>query len=302
MASNQLAAVVMEPLSTMKKLSPLVYFYEPKKVVPPQFTHQFTHPRPPKLILIAAWMDARDLHIAKYITRYQEIYPTSHILLVKFVFMESIFASFARRIVEPALAYLRALIELRVLAMSPAEPEILVHTFSNGGSATMQLLYHLFLAQTGHPFPLHSAVYDSSPGLFTFHSLYNVFMVSFPRGLLRLVAAPFITAFIACLWVWHNPLRMISGEDLFTRNSRMHNILGVVKQTNRTYIYSRADVMVDWRHVERHAQEAAARGLAVRREMFEHSPHVSHMRTDGARYWMIVKETWGLAKLPARSR
>lgn len=284
-------------VSKMNKLSPYVSFYEPRTATLPQLTRE----RPPKLILIAAWMDAQDSHIGKYIMRYQEIYPTSKILLVKFVFKESIFASFARKAVEPAFAYLRAQIESGMLSASPTEPEILVHTFSNGGSTTMQMLYQIFRTQTGRPFPLHSAVYDSSPGLFTFHSLYNVFMVNFPRGFLRLAAAPLVTAFIVCLWIWHNPLRMISGEDLLVKNSRIHNDLDLVKQTNRTYIYSKADIMVDWRHVEKHAEQAAAKGLAVRRECFEHSPHVSHMRTDGERYWMIIKETWEVATLPARS-
>ncbi|KAI1139480.1 hypothetical protein F5Y05DRAFT_323643 [Hypoxylon sp. FL0543] len=295
MSSDRPATIAVEPLPMMKRLSPFVYFYEPKKAVTPHSTH----PRPPKLVLIAAWMDARDLHLAKYVARYLEIYPTSRILLVKFVFKESIFASFARRVVAPAFAYLRALIESRVLSVSPTEPEILVHTFSNGGSTTMQMLYQMFRAQTGQPFPLHSAVYDSSPGLFTFHSLYNVLMVNFPRGLLRLIATPFVAAFIACLWILHNPLRMISDEDLFTKNWRIHNDPDVVKQTNRTYIYSKTDAMVGWRHVQRHAEQAAAKGLPVRREIFERSPHVSHMRTDEPRYWIIVMETWDSAVLPA---
>ncbi|KAI1408188.1 hypothetical protein F5Y13DRAFT_173207 [Hypoxylon sp. FL1857] len=297
MASNQPATVMDEPLYMMKQLSSLVYFYEPDKPIPPHSIHPT-----PKLILIAAWMDARDLHIAKYITRYQEIYPASKILLVQFVFKESIFASFARKAVEPAFAYLRALIESSVLSTSPTKPEILVHTFSNGGSTTMRMLYQMFRAQAGHPFPLHSIVYDSSPGLFTFLSLYNVLMVNFPRGPLRLYTSPVVTLFILCFWIWHNPLRIISGEDLLTKNSRIHNDLDLVQQTSRTYIYGKADLMVDWRHVERHAEQAAARGLAVRREVFEDSPHVSHMRTDPGRYWTIIRETWESAVLQPRRR
>ncbi|KAI1381077.1 hypothetical protein F4677DRAFT_440294 [Hypoxylon crocopeplum] len=284
MASNQPATTVARPLSMMKKISPLVYYYEPDMTV--------NSPGAPKLILIASWMDARDLHIAKYVTQYQVIYPASTILLVKFVFKESTFASAANKAVEPAFAYLQSRIESGVLSATPTQPEILVHIFSNGGSATTQILYSSFRSQTGRAFPLHTAVYDSCPGLYSFPSLYNVFMVNFPKGILRLVAIPFVTAFITCLWIWHNPLRIISGEDFLFKNSRIHNDPDLVKQTNRSYVYGKADAMVEWRHVEMHAKQAATKGFVMRREVFEDSAHVSHMRTDGERYWRIVTETW----------
>ncbi|KAI4861375.1 hypothetical protein F4820DRAFT_69299 [Hypoxylon rubiginosum] len=288
MASNQ-STIAARPLSTMKRLSPFVYFYEPGQTV----TQQPVPPagRSPRLILIASWMDARDLHIDKYITQYQTIYPTSTILLVRFVFKESLFESVVNTAVEPAFAYLQSKIESGALSASPTHPEILVHTFSNGGSATTRTLYRLFRSQTGRSFPLHAAIYDSCPGSYSFSSLYSLFMLSFPRGL-RLVVAPFVVAFIVSLWVWHNPLSIISGEDFLSKNSKTHNDPDFVKQTNRSYIYGNADVMVEWKHVEKHAIDAAAKGFVVRREVFEHSAHVSHMRADGGRYWKIVTETW----------
>ena len=76
-------------------------------------------------ILVASWMDARDLHIAKYITYYQALYPMSKILLVEFVFKESVFPSLAREAIEPAYVYLRSQLESGVLSASPSKPEIL---------------------------------------------------------------------------------------------------------------------------------------------------------------------------------
>lgn len=58
----------------------------------------------------------------------------------------------------------------------------------------------------------------------------------------------------------------------------------------RCYIYSDGDELVDWRHVEAHAEEAGRMGLVVRREKFEGSSHVAHMRADPDRYWGITKE------------
>lgn len=156
----------------------------------------------------------------------------------------------------------------------------------------MRILYENFLSQMGHTFPLHAAVYDSCPGLYAFLPSYNAFIIGFQKGFLRFIAAPFVTALIVCLWIWHRPLRMLSGEDFLARNSRIHNDPTLVKQTNRSYIYGKADIMVDWRHVETHIKQAAAKGFVTRQELFEHSPHVSHMRTNGERYWKIFMETW----------
>ncbi|KAI1084342.1 hypothetical protein F5B20DRAFT_524538 [Whalleya microplaca] len=287
MASNQLTSASLQPLSMMAKLSSLVYFYEPEKTLSPQ---PGASPAP-KLILFAAWMDARDLHIAKYITQYQAVYPTSTILLVKFALSGILLAS-SYRPVQPAISYLRSQIDSGVLSASPPRPEILAHIFSNGGSTSMQKIYQAFRQQTGQSFPLHTAVYDSCPGLYRFNATYNAMIVGFPKGIIRLIAAPVICAMILSLWVCHRPLKFLFGEDALLKNSNVLNDPSLVKQRNRSYIYGKADIMVDWRDVEQHATTALEKGIAVRREVFDRSPHVSHMRTDGERYWKIVTETW----------
>ncbi|KAI0131478.1 hypothetical protein F4814DRAFT_406148 [Daldinia grandis] len=287
MASNQPATAVVKPLSMMKELTPFVYIYEPESIV----TRQTTRLQVPKLIFVASWMDAQDLHIAKYITRYQAIYPTSEIILAKFIFKESISRSLAQKTVGPAFTYLRSQLDSGFLSTSPTEPEILTHVFSNGGSTTIRTLYELFQSQTGRPFPLHTAVYDSCPGLFGFSPTYNVMIINFPKGLPRLIATPFVIVFVTYLCILH-ALRFIIGDNFLSVNWRGFNNLDLVKQTNRSYIYGKADIMVDWRHVEMHAKQATAKGLEVRTEAFEGSPHVSHMRSESERYWRIVMETW----------
>lgn len=84
------------------------------------------HDQAPKLIFIAAWMDARDVHISKYIAQYREFYPAAIIVLVRFVFKESLLESVANTAVKPAFSYLRFKMESGVLSASPARPEILV--------------------------------------------------------------------------------------------------------------------------------------------------------------------------------
>jgi hypothetical protein len=65
--------------------------------------------------------------------------------------------------------------------------------------------------------------------------------------------------------------------------------------TPRLYVFSKTDALVPSKQVQQHANEAAARGLNVRTEIFEESPHVAHARTDPAKYWPAVTELWKTA-------
>ncbi|KAI1506439.1 hypothetical protein F5X99DRAFT_2970 [Biscogniauxia marginata] len=270
------------------KLSPHVAIFEPERAdaQPPKAAPA------PKLILFASWMDARDVHITKYIAHYSVIYPASPILLVKFT-RNGLFATVTNKAVQPAVWYLRSLMDSDVLSVAPTAPEILVHVFSNGGCSTMQNIYEQFQQKTGRAFPLHAAVYDSCPGLYVFLPTYKAFLVGFTSTVLRIIAAPIVAIVILAFSTWHSrPLSFITGEDLLSKNARVHNDRDLVKQTNRSYIYGKADALVDWRHIEAHAKAAMEKGFSVREERFDQSPHVSHMRYDSERYWKIVTDTW----------
>lgn len=281
----------MAPSSTslhmMTKLSPYVFTYEPSE------TRTASVPAShPKLIILAAWMDAQDVHIAKYITHYQTIYPDATLLLIKFVMKEAMLAPVANSAVQPAVWYLRSMVNNGDLSAAPDHPEILAHIFSNGGATSMQNVYSSYSRVFGQPLPLHCAVFDSCPGLQAFSTSYNALIAGFPRGLLRFLVSPFIILMVFTSWLWYIPFSFIAGEDFLSKNARVLNDRNIVKQTNRTYIYGKADTMVDWRHIEKHASKATSKGLDVRRELFENSPHVAHMRTDSQRYWLIIEQTW----------
>ncbi|KAI1745228.1 hypothetical protein F4680DRAFT_96933 [Xylaria scruposa] len=284
----------MAPSSTslhiMTKLSAHVFTYEPSETRPSSAA-----PSDPKLIILAAWMDARDVHITKYIAHHQSMYPNAAVLLVKFVMKEAMLAPVAAGAVQPAVWYLRSLINAGDLSATPDRPEILVHVFSNGGATSMQNLYVSYNNLFGQPLPLHCTIFDSCPGLHAFSTSYNAMIAGFPRGLLRLIVAPFIVLMLITSWIWHIPFGFIAGEDFLSKNARVLNDRNLVKQTNRTYIYGKADTMVDWHHIEKHAKKAISRGFNVRKEAFENSPHVAHMRTDSERYRHIVEETWNQA-------
>lgn len=64
----------------------------------------------------------------------------------------------------------------------------------------------------------------------------------------------------------------------------------------RTYVYSTADELVEWRDVEVHAKEAEERGWGggkVRMVKYQETGHVAHMMTDPEKYWgEVVQRTW----------
>ncbi|KAI1262328.1 hypothetical protein F5Y18DRAFT_398023 [Xylariaceae sp. FL1019] len=274
-------------LHMMTKLSPFVYTYEPRE------TPASSESSAPKLILFAAWMDAQDVHINKYITHYQTIYPSATILLVKFSVKEAVFAPVAVQKVRPALLYLWSVMTAAGgLSAAPERPEILVHVFSNGGCTSMRHIYVGFKKMFGRPFPLHTMIFDSCPGQHKLATSYNALIDGFPKGIFRIITVPFVIFLILALSLWYTSLNCLAGEDFLAKNLRVLNDRKLVDQTNRCYIYGKADIMVDWRHIESHANAAISKGFLVRQERFDESPHVAHMRADRERYWQIVNDTW----------
>ncbi|KAI1341696.1 hypothetical protein F5Y15DRAFT_344968 [Xylariaceae sp. FL0016] len=288
MASNQLLIKKPGPLAMMTKLSPFVSVYEPAK---PE-TGTVTTTSAPKLIIMASWMDAQDVHIAKYLTQYQSIFPTSSVLLVKFNMRLAFSPSFAGKAVQPAVWYMRSQIDAGTISASPAKPEIFVHVFSNGGATTMHNIYLTFPRKFKQPFPFHTVVFDSCPGLLSFWTGYNAFIIGIRNRFMHMVVAPFVMAFIAAIIGWYKLPQFISGKYFLEKNAKALNDDTLVKQACRAYIFGKKDAMVDWRHIEAHARAAAEKGFNVQIERFDQSPHVSHMRMDSGRYWKIVNDTW----------
>ncbi|KAK1764266.1 hypothetical protein QBC33DRAFT_547638 [Phialemonium atrogriseum] len=276
-------------MAMITKLSPFVSFYEPAETPAQNSAGAVT----PKLIVVASWMDARDPHVAKYIARYQALYPTSKVLIVKFIFKQMLFESTVTKAMQPAVSYLRSQLDSGYLSVSPSRPEILVHLFSNGGIASTKALFNSYRRQTGHAFPIHATVYDSCPGQYSYAATQDAVMAGVPKGIRRWIVGFLVHLLNAYVWI----IIRLGRPDRLAANSKFHNDPEENRETNRAYIYGAKDVMVDWRHVEIHAKQAEARGFVVRKELFQDGLHVAHVRSDETRYWKIVTETWERARL-----
>lgn len=271
MASNQPTPSREAPLSFMDSLSPAVSYFQPASPSPPP-------PSDPSLIVLFTWFAARDVHIAKYTAQHRALFPASPILLVRSTVRHVFFPPSARRELLAAVPVLQA------AAAADKEPRVLVHVFSNGGSASAVHTYGLARAQ-GVAVPRHVTVLDSCPGYFHWRRTHLALSQALPWW-----ASPLVHVALACTWL----VSRLRGVPVVTdRTAAALNDAGLVGVApRRAYMYGTGDEMVDWRDVERHAAEARAAGFEVRLEKFEGGKHVAHVRVDGDRYWRAMKEIW----------
>ncbi|KAK3293751.1 uncharacterized protein B0H64DRAFT_419411 [Chaetomium fimeti] len=300
----------------MTKLSESVYIYRPETPTPASSPTDATSPpqkRVPKLIILATWMGARDLHIAKYLVQYQALYPTAPILLLRSEPRHFLRPGGNPRDFAPAAPFVRNIFpnlgvpgrdDTDETKPTNPEPELLLHAWSNGGAAS---LLHLRTALAvsapgtapaggGSPatLPRYTLVLDSSPGRFRYGAGYLAFSAGLPRGwAARWLAAPFLHALCLSYWVRHTLLGRGRTGPMAALARALNDAGARRAEVRRTYVYGPADRLVHWRDVEDHAEEAVRGGFAaVRRERFEAGEHVAHLRVDAGRYWRVVRETW----------
>lgn len=268
----------------METLNPLVSLYRPSEASSSSSSRSADHQ--PRLIIIASWTDAKDVHIAKYLVKYQALYPATQILLLK---------STMKHIIRPSLigpSMKHAASVVRTAFQTPASsssPHLLIHIFSNGGSSSIANLYEQYAAMAGpsddRRLPPHVTVFDSCPGVFSISHAVAFFNVGL-SSLQRLIAAPILYSWAA---VWSSCIALGLLPDSLGDWGKTHNGTGNTAEVQRVYIYSPSDALIDYKAVEAHAAEAKSKGFSVSLERYEGSAHVAHLRKDESRYWEIVR-------------
>ncbi|KAH7310528.1 hypothetical protein B0I35DRAFT_75527 [Stachybotrys elegans] len=283
MASSATAsAAKTTPLSFMEALHPLVLIYRPAETSSSSTTY-----KQPRLIIIGSWTGAQDVHIAKYIFRYQALYPAAQILLLKSTMTQVLNPSQIGSIMQHAVPVIRAAFPQ---GTSPSSPELLIHILSNGGSSSLANLYREYgaAASAGEAthLPPHVTIFDSCPGVYTIRSTVAFVSVGLPR-FVQLLAAPFL---YASATVWSALIVVGLLPDGLREWGEAHNNIALNgSELRRAYISSPRDAIVGYQDVEAHAADAMAKGFSVVMEKYEDSGHVAHMRQDQDRYWNIVR-------------
>ncbi|PLB45230.1 putative indole-diterpene biosynthesis protein PaxU [Aspergillus steynii IBT 23096] len=271
-----------DALAIFTKLSPSIYISEPDANTP-NGTESPT-------IVLAFWMNAPARALAKYVVEYKRLAPSARIVFIlsssnDFLFHHTPQARNAR--LSPAVQALQA-------SLPTPESPIYLHLFSNGGVFTSTNLIAAYHQATGTQLRISSIIFDSAPGVATVPAAMRAFSFILPRfWLLRICGKALLWTFL----ILNHWTRKITGSsDAVSIARQAANDPLVVRGAGgkdtppRYYIYSDADELVNWMDIEAHAAEAESKGWTVRREKFDGSPHVSHMRADPERYWGVVSE------------
>ncbi|POS78978.1 hypothetical protein DHEL01_v202636 [Diaporthe helianthi] len=296
-------STVQGGLHGFTKISNVVYLYRPE--ARKSSASDLSLAKSPRLIVLAGWMGAREPHLAKYTTRLQALYPDSPIVVLRsFPYHFTTRISSHPREVGVAVPVIKSILagyggadDKDDAEGGATKPTMLVHLFSNGGSAALRHLREQYAASSqggeGGSLPPYVTIYDSAPGKFQWQRSVTAFMASATR--LNIFARLAMRFFVNCLfgfyWVTHVPWGRPGYLDRtwLAQNDRQAN----AAEVRRAYIYSEEDALVDYRDVEEHSASAVRNGFTVSAlEKFRGSAHVAHVRVDEARYWGVVKDTW----------
>ncbi|KAK3493482.1 hypothetical protein B0T13DRAFT_438446 [Neurospora crassa] len=336
------------PLSFMTRLSQHVYLYRPSSsttLSPTTTTTTTTTPGnrpPPKLILVCSWMGARDPHIAKYITPYQALFPSTPILLIKSEMQHVFQPKTSWPDMQVTVPVLREIFGSEMLqhgsdrfgssttALSSSstptndstekeeedQPTLLIHLFSNGGSAQLLSLHHYLLQSESHlRLPPHLTIFDSAPGQIayfpTYRALSHVLLPPSSRAgssslwdtLRRMFISPLLHIWVSLLWTSNFLSRLLKLRFLESpleraareQNDRTPGKGRAEREKGRMYFYSEEDELVGYRDVEAHMEEAMRKGTGgIRGEKFAGTGHVGHAKGEknAERYWSCVRGFW----------
>ena len=281
----------------LTQLSPSVYVDPISKKTPGHSSQgpnvSSTRNKPPDIVLLLSWAGASTSHVTKYILGYRALYPNTHIILFMSAYSDFMYGS------TPAQKRRYTKVIEDIAAIPSAT--VLVHLFSNGGSQTLWRLASMYKETQGRLLPMNALVLDSAPGKPSFRQMNAAVLAGLPKPWYsRIPSLCFLYVVLCLLWVtdpvtgwmsliiriWHE----LNKPELLSLNAM------------RCYIYSHRDVVVSWKDVEQHADEAEVEGYVVRKEIFDGSEHVSHLRLAPERYWRIVSEVWDKSVEPKRRK
>ncbi|KAH8704668.1 indole-diterpene biosynthesis protein-like protein PaxU [Phaeosphaeriaceae sp. PMI808] len=236
------------------------------------------------LILIFGWNAAAAKHIAKYAISYQNLFPTSRIVLVR-CFTRDMF----RRTVEygPLLKPAMDLVNEHISRGG----ELLVHSFSNGGGNQVNEFAKKWKVQYKTLLPMRIQVLDSSPTKGPWMKSHAAITASLPHSLFwRWFGGTFVHLLLACTFIVWTALRKENKMVILCRQLNDETVFD--NNVPRVYLYSRADQMVGFEEADEHANISESKGWNVTRVHFEQSAHCGHVREDEKKYWASIIEAW----------
>ncbi|GAA5977917.1 hypothetical protein JCM5350_006266 [Sporobolomyces pararoseus] len=278
----------------------------------------------PSLLVVFGWMDAQLRHVEKYLTSYRQLFPTSPILLLQSS-QKGFYSS--KNQLETRKAFGPAVEMIKNQQLQQEENKgkggMLVHVFSNGGCMSLKWLNQELASsssslsnssisshsektpllststspspstKTATTYPLsgtRAIIFDSCPGKASLLVTLRAFSAPIRNKFLKFGAMGFLAIFHSLISLYNLILRK---PPILNRLYSYLNEPTSLPPVPRLYLYSKIDELIPYKDVEAHARQAEEElGIKVKKEKFEKTSHVGHMRGDPERYWKSVEELW----------
>jgi hypothetical protein len=243
---------------------------------------------PPTLVILCTWVNAAPRHIAKYTDGHSALYPSAAQLVLTTSLTDMIVRSESRQQSElaPAIQTIRSIVE-----ENRHNARILLHVFSHGGAHKACQLAIRWRADMGGALPITALILDSTPGYGTYRRSLDAMVLSMsPSPVVQAIGIPIAHVCLASVWT----VGAITGSQNVVQRLRagLNDNSLFSLQTDRLYLYSKADKMVWWQDIEEHATTAEDLGCEVDKVRFEESPHAGHILEDANKYWDAIESTW----------
>ncbi|WFD35674.1 hypothetical protein MCUN1_002535 [Malassezia cuniculi] len=237
--------LVMRKFSTyngidFEQVSPNIEIHRPKDAKPDA-----------PIVFVLGWLDGKMRYISKYATPYAEIMPGSTIVMRtvakwEFLYKHDVLAQETDELLNalPALT-------------DGSSPRILVHSFSNGGLATLGSFFKRMHERKGAMSPI-GHIMDCSPGRMTSDASKAFTVGSEDRPTKKMSTILFVRALTA----YRRITGAISGRPEFLDDLRRKANSPEAWMTHsllpRLYLYTENDTFINPDDVEEHARDALA--------------------------------------------
>jgi hypothetical protein len=237
----------------------------------------------PRLIVLCTWTGAHGRHIEKYINGYKELFSEADVKVIETSIQDLCFRSSQSK---------RNNLRKDVVEIRRTEGKILLHVFSDGGSNKACELAEAYYDYHGHKLPISAFYLDSTPGTPRLTRLYKATSKSLsPSLLLRPATLGISVAVVSGIWGWY----CLTGFDsnvITTTRKRLLDEEFWTLETPRCYLYSKADLEIDARDVQSHAQNSIRAGIPTTEMLLKATKHVQHGRDEPEMYWKLIQAIW----------
>lgn len=260
-----------------------------------------TRAAPPALVILCTWQGgATTRRIAKYVSGYQQLYPTASILVIRTELADMVYRTLStiRARLKPARDVVTGTLVQPIQGAGPSNnnknnnPSVLLHMFSHGGCNIAIQLVASLPRETRALFDerLRLVVADCCPGDGTFEETYRAGLLSLPPEMpFRPLGRAGLYGTVSVVYALHRAGMMKSVPDL---REDLNDPRVFSRRARRLYLLSDGDAMILAKDVALHARSAEKSGYKVSLVRFNHAVHCSLVLEDPAKYWGAIRDSW----------